>query len=194
MPPELMDISTATQLRGLTRTSPNRSASWRRPDRRGIRSLPLLRMVGGGLSRSIGSSARHSTGLSQASAASFVTLTARPLGMIREILPGAVMPKTRPISVGMVALPQASAMVRSNSRMKASELSGPLCRSAFGTRPMPPRSLGSMLRLFGASPPGSETGKASSNSIHGPDAWDRNDWVCAASFRTEKINIDEAIV
>ncbi len=28
------------------------------------------------------------------------------------------------------------------------------------------------------------------NSIHGPDAWDRNDWVCALTFTVEKRNID----
>ena len=29
------------------------------------------------------------------------------------------------------------------------------------------------------------------NSIHGPDAWDRNDWVAAYTFTVEKVNIDD---
>lgn len=28
-------------------------------------------------------------------------------------------------------------------------------------------------------------------SIHGPDAWDRNDWVTARTFTVEKQNIDQ---
>jgi hypothetical protein len=30
------------------------------------------------------------------------------------------------------------------------------------------------------------------NSLHGPDAWDRNDWVAALTFTVERRNIDEA--
>lgn len=30
------------------------------------------------------------------------------------------------------------------------------------------------------------------NSLHGPDAWSANPWVCAVSFRTDRKNIDEA--
>ena len=29
------------------------------------------------------------------------------------------------------------------------------------------------------------------NSIHGPDAWDRNDWVAALTFETHRQNIDQ---
>ncbi len=32
------------------------------------------------------------------------------------------------------------------------------------------------------------------NSIHGPDAWDANPWVCAVSFTVEKANIDRGAV
>lgn len=30
------------------------------------------------------------------------------------------------------------------------------------------------------------------NSLHGPDAWDANPWVCAISFKVERANIDAA--
>lgn len=29
------------------------------------------------------------------------------------------------------------------------------------------------------------------NTLHGPDAWDRNDWVCAISFDVHRCNIDQ---
>jgi hypothetical protein len=31
------------------------------------------------------------------------------------------------------------------------------------------------------------------NSIHGPDAWDANPWVCALRFTVHRCNIDEVV-
>lgn len=182
---------TATPMLGLMRANPNPSACWKRKARLDIHLSRSLKMGVAGQSPCIGWSVKPFMVQSRHHKVLSATLTDREPSIGQTISPGAATRKTRQIKDATGERLWANSTDKPSFRKKVSVSFGLPCLLGYGTRWMPPRSLGSIHQPFVASPPVSADGKTSANSLHGEDAWDRNPWVTALTFTVHRQNIDQ---
>lgn len=188
---EVMVISTAIQPPGLTRISLSHFACSKQMDRLATRLSQSLRAGGAEQFRCIALFARHFTGSNRQKKALSGTLMGQETTIVREILRGGHTPKTKPTREGTAELLRGSGTAKPNCQRKPFALSEPRCHSVYGTQRTPRKYLELTHPRSGASRLESVIGKTSSDSLHGPDAWDANPWVAAISFDVRRGNIDE---
>ena len=186
-----MAISTATPMPELMPGSRSLSAYSKHLGQRVIRSSPLSKAVAEEPFLCIDLSAKPSMVKSRPKKALCDILTDHDPSTFQKTWRGEVTLRMRLTNGGTAELPQVKSMGKSSFPRKGFALSEPRSHSAFGMLRTPQRCLAWTLQPFAASPQGNATGKTSSNTLHGPDAWDRNDWVAAYTFTVQRGNIDQ---
>ena len=185
-----MVTSTATLSQKLMRKNHNRLFFLNPLVRKGTHSFQLSTQVSEKASRFTDLFAGRFMAIIHLTRRSFATLTETRPTTCQPICDGEPTLKMRLTSAGMAEPQKVCVTGKPNYLMMLFALSARLSHLAFGMRQMQQRFLGlTRLRSVGL-PLVSKTGGQSSNTIHGPEAWDANPWVVAIRFDVLHGNID----